>query len=83
LSLSFNNLMAPATIPKGLALDDRSNALKIPIITLIIFSSTFVLLRLIVSWRNRNYFLLTDHLLWTGHVSKDSTHIWSSVLTRS
>ncbi|KAF1831958.1 alpha/beta-hydrolase [Decorospora gaudefroyi] len=58
--------MAAPAPPEGLPLDDRSNALKIPIITLIVFSSTFVGLRLGVSWKNRNYFLLTDHLLWTG-----------------
>jgi hypothetical protein len=54
---------------QNLPLDDRSNALKIPIVVLIVFSSIFVLLRLGVSFRNRNFFLLTDHFLWTGHVS--------------
>jgi hypothetical protein len=60
-----------ATTPnpqQDLPLDDRSNALKIPIVVLIVFSSIFVLLRLGVSLRNRNFFLLTDHFLWTGHV---------------
>ncbi|KAF2134342.1 hypothetical protein P153DRAFT_307516 [Dothidotthia symphoricarpi CBS 119687] len=57
-----------AATPQGLPLDDRSNALKIPIVTLIVFSSIFVALRLSISIKNRNYFLLTDHLLWTGHV---------------
>jgi hypothetical protein len=61
--------MAASTTPEGLPLDDRSNALKIPIVVLIVFSSIFVVLRLSISWRNRKYFLLTDHLLWTGHVS--------------
>ena len=56
-------------------MDDRSNALKIPIIALIIFSSIFVLLRLGINFRNRNYFLLTDHLLWTGHVSRDQARV--------
>jgi hypothetical protein len=55
--------------PPNLPLDDRSNALKIPIVVLIIFSSVFVVLRLGVSIRNRNFFLITDHLLWTGHVN--------------
>ncbi|KAH4131240.1 hypothetical protein HBI81_005840 [Parastagonospora nodorum] len=54
--------------PPNLPLDSRSNALKIPIIVLVTFSSIFVLFRLGVSFRNRNFFLLTDHLLWTGHV---------------
>ncbi|EAT86327.1 hypothetical protein SNOG_06496 [Parastagonospora nodorum SN15] len=54
--------------PPNLPLDSRSNALKIPIIVLVTFSSIFVLFRLVVSFRNRNFFLLTDHLLWTGHV---------------
>lgn len=59
-----------STSAQGLPLDDRSNALKIPIVTLIVFSSIFVILRLGISWRNRNFFLLTDHLLWPGFVSK-------------
>ena len=54
--------------PLDRPLDDRSDALKIPVVTLIAFSSIFVLLRLAVSARKRNFFLLTDHLLWTGHV---------------
>lgn len=61
--------MAVPTTPEGLPLDDRSNAIKIPLIVLIIFSSIFVAIRLGINWRNRNFFLLTDHLLWTGHVS--------------
>ncbi|KAF2628837.1 hypothetical protein BU25DRAFT_365834 [Macroventuria anomochaeta] len=60
--------MAAATSTEGLPLDDRSNDLKIPIVTLIVFSSIFVSLRLYVSWKNRNFFQLTDHLLWTGHL---------------
>ncbi|EUC43564.1 hypothetical protein COCMIDRAFT_38501 [Bipolaris oryzae ATCC 44560] len=60
--------MAVPTTPEGLPLDDRSNAIKIPLIVLIIFSSVFVAIRLGINWRNRNFFLLTDHLLWTGHV---------------
>ncbi|EUC34371.1 hypothetical protein COCCADRAFT_35937 [Bipolaris zeicola 26-R-13] len=60
--------MAVPTTPEGLPLDDRSNAIKIPLIVLIIFSSIFVAIRLGINWRNRNFFLLTDHLLWTGHV---------------
>ncbi|KAF2036526.1 alpha/beta-hydrolase [Setomelanomma holmii] len=56
------------TPTQGLPLDDRSDSLKIPIIVLIVFSSIFVLLRLGVSFRNRNWFLLTDHFLWTGHI---------------
>jgi hypothetical protein len=63
------SIMATSLPSQGLPLDNRSDALKIPIITLITFSSIFVLLRLGVSFRNRNFFLLTDHLLWTGHVS--------------
>ncbi|KAJ4315366.1 hypothetical protein N0V94_005993 [Neodidymelliopsis sp. IMI 364377] len=59
--------MSAATPAGNLPLDDRSKDLKIPIITLIIFSSTFVLLRLYVSCKHRNFFQLTDHLLWTGH----------------
>lgn len=55
--------------PPNLPLDSRSDALKIPIIVLVTFSSIFVLFRLGVSFRNRNFFLFTDHLLWTGHVS--------------
>jgi hypothetical protein len=58
----------PAAPLQGLPLDDRSKDLKIPIITLIVFSSIFVISRLGVSWRNRSYFQLTDHFLWTGHV---------------
>lgn len=61
--------MSAPPIPAGLPLDDRSKDLKIPIVVLIIFSSIFVILRLCVSFRNRNFFQLTDHLLWTGHVS--------------
>jgi hypothetical protein len=59
----------PPNTTEGLPLDDRSNSLKITIVALIVFSSIFVILRLGVSFRNRNFFLLTDHLLWTGHVS--------------
>jgi hypothetical protein len=59
----------PPNASEGLPLDDRSNSLKITIVALIVFSSIFVLLRLGVSFRNRNFFLLTDHFLWTGHVS--------------
>ncbi|KAF7679772.1 alpha beta-hydrolase [Alternaria burnsii] len=87
--------MGVPTTPEGLPLDDRSNALKIPIITLIIFSSVFVLLRLGINWRNRNFFLLTDHLLWTGQVIAvagaaccyrmaevgGGRHIWDPMLT--
>jgi hypothetical protein len=62
-------IMSAPPIPAGLPLDDRSRDLKIPIVVLIIFSSIFVILRLYVSFRNRNFFQLTDHLLWTGHVS--------------
>ena len=62
--------MAAPVPPQGLPLDNRSNDLKIPIVALIIFSSIFVCLRLGISWRNRNFFLLTDHLLWTGYVSE-------------
>lgn len=58
-----------AVSPEGLPLDDRSKDLKIPIITLIVFSSIFVGLRLYTSWRNRNFYQLTDHFLWTGFVS--------------
>ena len=61
--------MSTTVSTEGLPLDNRSNDLKIPIITLIIFSSIFVALRLYISWRNRNFFQLTDHFLWTGHVS--------------
>ena len=61
--------MAAATSAEGLPLDDRSNDLKIPAITLMVFSSIFVVLRLYISWKNRNFFQLTDHFLWTGHVS--------------
>lgn len=60
--------MAVPTTSEGLPLDDRSNAIKIPLIVLIIFSSIFVAIRLGINWKNRNFFLLTDHLLWTGHV---------------
>lgn len=66
--LPLRNMSAPP-IPAGLPLDDRSKDLKIPIVVLIIFSSIFVILRLYVSFRNRNFYQLTDHLLWTGHVS--------------
>jgi hypothetical protein len=55
--------------PQNLPLDDRSDSIRIPIIVLIVFSSVFVILRLAVSFRNRNLTLLTDHFLWTGHVS--------------
>ncbi|KAF2830826.1 hypothetical protein CC86DRAFT_283628 [Ophiobolus disseminans] len=54
-------------LPQDLPLDDRSDALKIPIVVLIVFSSFFVILRLGVSIKNRNFLLLTDHFLWTGH----------------
>ncbi|KAG9184983.1 hypothetical protein G6011_11813 [Alternaria panax] len=87
--------MGVPTTPEGLPLDDRSNALKIPIIVLIIFSSVFVLLRLGINWRNRNYFLLTDHLLWTGQIIAvagaaccykmaevgGGRHVWDPMLT--
>ena len=62
-------MSAPAAPLQGLPLDDRSKDLKIPIVTLIVFSSVFVILRLAVSWKNRSYFQLTDHFLWSGHVS--------------
>lgn len=68
-------MSAPAAPPSGLPLDDRSNDLKIPIVTLIVFSSIFVFLRLGISWKNRNFFLLTDHLLWTGHVRGSDNQI--------
>lgn len=57
----------PSSLP-SLPLDDRSESLRIPIIVLIVFSSVFVILRLGVSFRNRNFTLLTDHFLWIGHV---------------
>lgn len=57
-----------AVTAEGLPLDDRSKDLKIPIIALIVFSSFFVALRLYTSWRNRNFYQLTDHFLWTGFV---------------
>ena len=65
--------MSTGASTEGLPLDDRSNDLKIPIITLITFSSIFVGLRLYVSLKNRNFFQLTDHFLWTGHVSSTSS----------
>lgn len=61
-------VMSAPPIPAGLPLDDRSKDLKIPIVALTIFSSIFVILRLCVSFRNRNFHQFTDHLLWTGHV---------------
>ncbi|KAH6633621.1 hypothetical protein C7974DRAFT_175493 [Boeremia exigua] len=60
--------MAISGSVEGLPIEDRSYDLKIPIVVLIVFSSIFVGLRLYVSWRNRNFFQLTDHFLWTGHV---------------
>lgn len=66
---------------EGLPLEDRSNDLKIPIITLIVFSSVFVSLRLYISWRNRNFFQLTDHFLWTGHVGSHATEVYQALLT--
>jgi hypothetical protein len=63
------HIMASTGPPQNLPLDDRSDSLKIPIIVLIVLSSIFVILRLGVSFRNRNFTLLTDHFLWTGHVS--------------
>ncbi|KAF1929961.1 uncharacterized protein M421DRAFT_381590 [Didymella exigua CBS 183.55] len=57
-----------AVASEGLPLDDRSKDLKIPIIALIVLSSIFVGLRLYISWKNRNFFQLTDHFLWTGHL---------------
>ncbi|KAF1940274.1 hypothetical protein EJ02DRAFT_350338 [Clathrospora elynae] len=87
--------MAAPTPPAGKPLDDRSNVLKIPIITLIVFSSIFVALRLSISWRKKNYFLLSDHLLWTGHVLAiagaaccykmaevgGGRHVWDPIMT--
>jgi hypothetical protein len=63
--------------PPNLPLDDRSDAIRIPVIILIIFSSIFVILRLGVSIRKRNFFLLSDHLLWTGLVRFDQSWIYS------
>lgn len=77
-----------STSPENLPLDDRSDALKFPIVILIVFSSIFVTLRLGVNFRNRSFFLLTDHFLWTGHVSAyhtlllimpDSRRYWRSL----
>lgn len=62
-------MSSPANPPPQMPLNDRSNDLKIPIVVLIIFSSVFVTLRLGISWKNMKYFQLTDHFLWTGHVS--------------
>jgi len=87
--------MAAPVPPQGLPLDDRSDALRIPIITLIVFSSIFVILRLGVSLRNRNFYLLTDHLLWTGHILAvigaiycyktaavgGGRHVWDPIMT--
>ncbi|KAF3006815.1 hypothetical protein E8E13_010509 [Curvularia kusanoi] len=89
--------MSTAPFPQGLPLDDRSKDLKIPIIALIVFSSIFVILRLYVSFRNRNFNQLTDHLLWTGHIlavagaicsykTNDvggGRHVWDPILTPS
>lgn len=61
--------MAATAPPQGLPLNDRSKDIKITIITLIIFSSFFVGLRLYVSWKNRKFYELSDHFLWTGMVS--------------
>lgn len=66
LSAYFSTMAAVTS--EGLPLDDRSKDLKIPIVTLIVFSSFFVGLRLYTSWRNRNFYQLTDHFLWTGFV---------------
>ncbi|KAK7181587.1 hypothetical protein DPSP01_011409 [Paraphaeosphaeria sporulosa] len=57
-----------AASTEALPLDDRSSDLKISVVTLLVFSSIFVGLRLYVSWRNRNFFQATDHFLWTGHL---------------
>lgn len=70
-----------AVSSEGLPLDDRSNNLKIPIITLIVFSSIFVGLRLWISWKNRNFFQLTDHFLWSGHVRSSVTECVIGTLT--
>lgn len=67
-SFSYSGTMVAVTA-EGLPLDDRSKDLKIPIVALIVFSSIFVGLRLYTSWRNRNFYQLTDHFLWTGYVS--------------
>ncbi|KAF2473382.1 uncharacterized protein BDR25DRAFT_282887 [Lindgomyces ingoldianus] len=50
----------------NLPLDDRSKDLKITIPVLTIFCTTFVVIRMIVSWRNRKGFLLSDYLLVLG-----------------
>ncbi|KAF2853152.1 alpha/beta-hydrolase [Plenodomus tracheiphilus IPT5] len=87
--------MAASAPPQGLPLDDRSDALRIPIVTLIVFSSIFVILRLGISLKNRNYFLLTDHLLWTGYLLAivgavysyktaavgGGKHVWDPIMT--
>ncbi|KAF9737629.1 integral membrane protein [Paraphaeosphaeria minitans] len=57
-----------AASTEALPLNNRSSDLKISVVTLIVFSSIFVFLRLYVSWRNRNFFQATDHFLWTGHL---------------
>ncbi|KAH8730795.1 Alpha/Beta hydrolase protein [Phaeosphaeriaceae sp. PMI808] len=61
-------MAAPPAFPPGLPLDDRSKSIQIPIVVLITLSSVFVIIRLSVSIKNRNFFLLTDHFLWTGHI---------------
>jgi len=87
--------MAAPAPPHGLPLDNRSDALRIPIVVLIVFSSIFVLLRLGVSIRNRNFYLLTDHLLWTGYILAvvgavygyktaevgGGRHVWDPIMT--
>ncbi|CAA9956736.1 hypothetical protein CFE70_000333 [Pyrenophora teres f. teres 0-1] len=88
-------MASPSAPPTNLPLDDRSLAIKVPIISLICFSSIFVCLRLGVNWKNKNFFMLTDHLLWTGYVLAvagaaccykmaevgGGKHVWDPIMT--
>ncbi|KAH9864250.1 hypothetical protein J1614_010184, partial [Plenodomus biglobosus] len=92
---ALTSVMAAPAPPQGLPLDDRSDALRIPIITLIVFSSIFVVLRIGISLKNRHFFLLTDHLLWTGYLLAivgaiytyktaavgGGRHVWDPIMT--
>ncbi|ORY14294.1 hypothetical protein BCR34DRAFT_237998 [Clohesyomyces aquaticus] len=49
-----------------LPLNERTKDLKVTIPILTVFCTSFVILRMVVSWRNRKSFLLSDYLLLLG-----------------
>ena len=60
----------PTGLPPNLPMDSRQKDVFISAPTLTVFATIFVILRLSVQWKNKKYWLITDHLLIIGTVRK-------------